>query len=500
MLRNKAWLIKRYAPTLPNLPAPTAAFDAEPTNCIKINEQWIPMILGALHIFLHEDLFDGDEAARQFVADEAQNLLIAVAHGNSICLEDGMYLLRQSEADGCVLEQSVDGGLSWTEAFDYSKCVLRKSTTDRLIIYQQLQIYNTNMAIVQNSWGGDIVNIAPDMVYDGGSNDDLRDNAACIGLSLLVATFAAQIENGGKTGQIIDDVVEGVVIVSAAGIALASILTGLGTVAIPAWVLSGLEVAATTATVVGAIRAVLGREPELDSVLDEDVQLALLCCGYNALKGGTPDIVTFSQMWDNCDLPGDNDDLLVVMQEFARSETAYIAFVSTMQGIYETLDSGADIACICDDLWVAVVSLEVPALPAIVTLTHGTHQQNVGINQVNWLDGQTRITGITATVNVAAPFSLVACHTIVDIQICAGVGPQTSQGGIATTNKVVSYDFGDILIGNGIQVDGPENDQTTFVQHNIYSCRFNHGGTETLRSIHITGRGDIPPELQAYII
>ena len=500
MLRNKAWLIKRYAPTLPNLPAPTAPHDAEPTNCIKINEQWIPLILGALHIFLHEDLFAGDEAARRFVADEAQNLLIAVAHGNTICLGDGMYLLRQSETDACVLEQSTDGGLTWTIAFDYGRCISKNSTADNIVIYNELNAYNSALSIVQNTWGGDIINIAPDMVYDGGQNDEKRDNAACVGLSILIAQMAANVEKSTKTGEKLDNIIEAVAILSGAGLAVVSILTPLAAVTIPAYIVAGLEIAATTASVAAVLREILGREPDFVSVLDEEVQLDLLCCAYGALSGGTPDIVTFSQMFDNCDPVGSDDDLLPAMQQIVRSESVYIAFISTMQSIYETLDAGAEINCICDEQWTAIVPLDVPTLPPVVEVIYGTHQANVGVNGVNFDAGGIQHKGVTARITTSVPFNLLTCRTKINMSKCGGLGIAVSAGGIATTNKVENYQFEDILNGQGVWIDGPANDQTVQVHHNIYSCRFNYGGNTTLLQFAITGRGDVPVELQAYIV
>jgi len=50
-----------------------------------------------------------------------------------------MFLLRQNPDDACLLEQSVDGGGTWTEAFDFGKCIPPATQT---ILDQVGSLYN----------------------------------------------------------------------------------------------------------------------------------------------------------------------------------------------------------------------------------------------------------------------------------------------------------------------------------------------------------------------
>lgn len=54
------------------------------------------------------------------------------------CQEDTMFLLRQNPENPCQLEQSIDGGVVWTLAFDYSLCLNSDVTDPPLERYEEI--------------------------------------------------------------------------------------------------------------------------------------------------------------------------------------------------------------------------------------------------------------------------------------------------------------------------------------------------------------------------
>lgn len=94
------------------------------------------------------------------------------------------YLLRQSAQNPCILEQSVDGGVSWSQAFDYSLCLgmlgTAGDTGTAQTMIQLVQIYNT---------GGDS-DLAPNMTQI--AYQSIRQDAFCYAIEAWArSVFAA---------------------------------------------------------------------------------------------------------------------------------------------------------------------------------------------------------------------------------------------------------------------------------------------------------------------
>lgn len=93
-----------------------------------------------------------------------------------------MFLLRQNEADPCLLEQSEDGGITWTTAFNYKFC----QNTDTIALADTWNVSNEFNIDQSETYDGDIVNIYPTWVYDSSSVDADRDAALCAAITAWV--------------------------------------------------------------------------------------------------------------------------------------------------------------------------------------------------------------------------------------------------------------------------------------------------------------------------
>ncbi len=82
-------------------------------------------LVGALYElakwYVWEKTVLGDTRAKQ-AAELWRDLLVSSLSISATCGEEIMFRLRQNETDTCLLEQSLDGGLTWSLAFDYSLC------------------------------------------------------------------------------------------------------------------------------------------------------------------------------------------------------------------------------------------------------------------------------------------------------------------------------------------------------------------------------------------
>lgn len=92
-----------------------------------------------------------------------------------------LTMLRQNPENPYLLEQSFNGGLDYSLAFNYElikppKCNKGGTSIEITTTITTTSVYITN---ITNQYDGDVLNVYPDAVYDGGSDDLLRDLTLC---------------------------------------------------------------------------------------------------------------------------------------------------------------------------------------------------------------------------------------------------------------------------------------------------------------------------------
>lgn len=104
----------------------------EPTRCYRINKQWAKIAMGMVMQLLevapwrdaqHEGYAGIEQIARFLVGEDCMS-----------------FELRQKPTDTCILQQSLDGGETWTDVFDFSLCLteqLAPINSSITSIYQQ---------------------------------------------------------------------------------------------------------------------------------------------------------------------------------------------------------------------------------------------------------------------------------------------------------------------------------------------------------------------------
>ena len=140
---DRTILNRNFDPRTPGIIPPTGIF-SEPAYCFEpMNALWLPHFLGVIAALDQYDAWIGDNEEISNARNQVRLWLAQIV----ICIEETMYLLRQSESDPCILEQSTDGGESWTEAFNYALClgIAAKGTEATIlqIMISLRDIYNT---------------------------------------------------------------------------------------------------------------------------------------------------------------------------------------------------------------------------------------------------------------------------------------------------------------------------------------------------------------------
>lgn len=110
-----------WTPRLIPSPVPTPSVFDEPLYCLHVNGSWLTHVLGALDVLSAPDTWTGTAADVERALQEVEKLVNLLKEP---CENASMsFKLRQNAANPCRLEQSLDGGQTWTLAFDYSSCM-----------------------------------------------------------------------------------------------------------------------------------------------------------------------------------------------------------------------------------------------------------------------------------------------------------------------------------------------------------------------------------------
>ena len=248
------------------------------------------------------------------------------------CRLDGgctMFLLRQNEADPCLLEQSEDGGVTWTTAFNYKLC----QNTDTIALAETWNVSNEFNIDQSETYDGDIVNIYPTWVYDSSPEDADRDAALCAAITAWVDSLCdfmiVSIENGNvdvhDQSQFWSDIAFG----------LGAVATGLGVFGLfPVAALFGGTSLLLTSVILANMDDWLTESTA--AYEDLDARATVVCVMYAALAGLTP---TYSD-WSGAllgELGGNAEIIREVIHDCNQEEMAFVNFL----GLYvDMIDLG----------------------------------------------------------------------------------------------------------------------------------------------------------------
>lgn len=335
--------IKIYDPFLRPIERPNVDPDAEPTVCVRINEAWIPALMGALWPLRYTDKWKGTATEKNLETQRTDELIYLLSVATTC--EGNEMPLRQKPGTPCILQQSLDGGISWVDVFDFSLCeqpVTVEKTESITNIWNDAQNYYTE---INNTYNGDPANLDPRLVY-GDANDSLRDAALCLALQSFVETASKTSAKAAKDTEA--DAVLALDLVASsfgtsAGVlgaaAAAGIVTGI--LASPALLL-GLGLAAGAASI-GAIIVDANDdavEPGVD-LLTESERREVWCCMYEALAGATLTESAFQSSLDNCNaLTLQASVFMTIIQPVLSERQTYLALLTMTQQLLDAAFAG----------------------------------------------------------------------------------------------------------------------------------------------------------------
>lgn len=229
-----------------------------------------------------------------------------------------MFELRQSPDNPCLLEQTLDGGQTWTPAFDYSLCQIQ--TQLDTINWQQLldniQAINDEW---QTAWDG-----TPQSIHTSAPNVVPADNNACAAALQWVETMLYYAINTRR-------IALGLVSLAAGGLGL---LLG-----IPGAILGGVVV-----SILGVDLAALEA-----AVADRSAVEQMACKLRTALQGDTLSWSGFKADMASLATTGDNEATIkAVMVAFADMQENYWHYLNLLGTAVDLSAGGYAVNCPCD--------------------------------------------------------------------------------------------------------------------------------------------------------
>lgn len=255
------------------------------------------------------------------------------------------FKLRQNPTNDCLLEQSLNNGVSWSTAYDFSKC---RSTSDTLAILDAIERGNALLAELIDLYDGTPGSVDPILDY-GDENDDLRDDALCYALDLWVGALqgsardikASGLQNASDTLAIVGTVLGGA---SSAIGALASIA---GIAFFAPEIVAGLTLGAVGAGI-GAI--VTGLQADAINFDDPDAVEDVTCCMLGNLAGATLTETAFQNALTGCTFETENSQFLGDIVAGILADTgAYLTFIKLLASIIPAAIDGVQLPCPCGE-------------------------------------------------------------------------------------------------------------------------------------------------------
>jgi hypothetical protein len=308
------------------------------TVCVPVPVPLIPYLTPIMRIWQSPGCLVGSQSEIELFILLWTDL-IARINTSGVC-EDG-FMLRQNPANVCQLQQSIDGGVSWFLAFDYSLCASNANTTN--LFYQTsnlFQQWNNASSITE------INNYAPTATYTSSTGEsperiNARKLALCAACHDYVYFYCEAIKEINQDASVAGNLAFLVLGVAAAIAAIIAIPSGGSSLA--AYMALSAAIGAAGVAAYSALT---------DAVLDDTVAKdSVACLMYNTLKDAEVTQENFRISLNSTTLSG-NAELIrstmsVDISNDAGIANQYHAFLNLIGDALRPAELGLIDDCLC---------------------------------------------------------------------------------------------------------------------------------------------------------
>lgn len=323
---QRTQIMHYFPPRLGKFVVPGAGVFDAPFYCLIINVEWIGHLVGVLDALDQLDAWIGTSEEIEFARQEVRRLITGI----NPC-EESNFVLRQNPDDSCQLEQSLDGGVNWSLAFDYSLCLPTATSTE---INNTIQLGSTALIELRDQYDD-----TPESILQGTESSPNLEDLLCYAIDLLIRTTCEVAADNQAEQSRLGAIVAGVLGVVAVVLAVP---TGGASIAIYSVALS--------AALVGVASVILSISADI--LRDAEAQTKVICCMNEALQGSGLTETEFQNSLDSCGFSIASDEFILAeaFQSLLNDHDVYLAFLNFMHETDPFYQAGL-YTCPCGDEW-----------------------------------------------------------------------------------------------------------------------------------------------------
>lgn len=327
---------------------PTVGIFDNPTRCFVVNVEWWSHIAGMVHLLADVVSWKDADDESYFAITEILKFMQGVE-----CMD---FALRQSPTDSCIMQQTLDGGTTWTDIFDFSECVTIQDKSITVTIQNQITTYQPTFQEIYNNfvanYAGTPESVYPDLAPTG--VDDAALNAAYCNAVYELVKKACE-----SAVAFYNDVISG---------AQQDINFGLG---VAAFVVTAIALAGAIPTAGASLSALAAAAPlyaaaiglsnyavnELSNVLrnhnkemflDEAAQIDVTCYIIASCPPADNSLACMQNAADGITGDPNGQAILDFLKVLLSHESTYAAFLEKWNNNKQYADVGIEMDCPCE--------------------------------------------------------------------------------------------------------------------------------------------------------
>lgn len=485
-----------------SLPIPAPDISDYPARCLQINVDWYPIIAGWLS-HLAEIYSWSDASDENYNAIQQVLKLLEGEH----CMR---FQLRQNPDNSCLIEQSIDGGLSWSDAFDLSLCssIVDGSNPQTILNNFYTTTYNTYQNYVYQNYVSNYINsvtdIAPELGY-GDADDEYRDDALCYALGKFVDSVCNQANEYFNS---VNDTANDLRVALALAAAVVGIIAlGASGVGTPAAVILAAD-ATMWAAGIGLGSALGGvlfdhwSETNQSAYNDDQAKQDIVCCLYNNLAGIDFDQDDFIAAFNCTGLSTNATAIYDAAAILAQENATYASMVSNMSYGLAAAKAGLLPECLCQTWCYVLTGSDFVAVEtngytlAVASGSDWTYS--------DWIDTSNRYRR-SVQIELASPLNTTITSVEINYSLTKG-NYQTPAIDVGIGFKLTSSGMWDEMLNQNDVVEGAlqtqvftndylvagETFQVTCVSGSVVGSSSGWSGTVTIHSVKVYGIGSNP--------
>jgi hypothetical protein len=330
------------------VPPEVGIFDS-PTRCFVVNVEWWSHIAGMVHLLADVVSWKDAEDESYFAITEILKFMQGME-----CMD---FALRQNPADDCILQQTTDGGTTWTDVFDFSQCVTIQDKSYQISIQNQVTNVQETFIDIYNNYTANYAGLPSD-VYPAleqpaaGTDDSALKAALCNAIWELIRN-ACNAAVSYYTESINQSQGEANFLLAIAAFALTALALAA---AVPTAGASLVALGGSAALIAGGIGLGAGlanylvdfwQQHTIDQFQDTEAMEEVACYLVDELEAGNKSLAAMQAALVGHGLTGNAGVIADFLAILLSHDSTYAAFLDKWNNNKQYADAGIDLYCPC---------------------------------------------------------------------------------------------------------------------------------------------------------